>query len=397
MAMPDRHAILGPSSSHRWLICTPSAQLEYGIPDSGSTYAKEGTLAHHIGELLLRKRWQGEDITFAMEQAQADPLYSGSMGEHMEGYADFVEERMAEASTRCADPRIFIEQRISFDEYVPEAFGTADCLILSDGLLDVIDLKYGKGVPVHAEENPQMRMYGLGCYLALSWAYKIDEIRMTIYQPQLDNVSVASMTATELLDWAENYLKPRAALAWEGKGEFCPNEEACRWCRAAPICRANHDYQLEIARHDFADPATLTDEEVAEVLTRRAAFKAWVDSVHEYAEKAAINLGVHYPGFKLVEGKSIRKYTDEEAIAKALRKAGFKVADIYKPRELLGLTAMEKMVGKKKFGELAGEYVIKPPGAPSLVPESNPKPALNTAAKAAEDFADDFKEENNNG
>ena len=392
--MPDRHAILGPSGAHRWLICTPSARLEYGIPDSGSTYAKEGTLAHHIGELLLRKRWQDEDITAAMEQAKADPLYSGSMLEHMEGYADFVEERMAEAATRCADPRIFIEQTIRFDEYVPEAFGTADCLILSDGLLDVIDLKYGKGVPVQAEENPQMRMYGLGCYLALSWAYEISTIRMTIYQPRLDNVSVATMTAKELLDWAENYLKPRAALAWEGKGEFCPNEEACRWCRAAPICRANRDYQLEIARHEFTDPALLTDEEVAEVLTRRAAFKAWVDSVHDYAEKSAINLGVHYPGFKLVEGKSNRKYTDEEAIAKVLRKAGYKVADIYKPRELLGLTAMEKMVGKKKFGELAGEYVIKPTGAPALVAESDRRPALNSPAKAAEDFDDDFKEEN---
>ena len=392
--MPDLHALLGPSSAHMWMACPPSARLNEGIQDEGSEYAKEGTLAHRIGELLLRKRWEGDDITADLEAAQADPLYSGEMGEHMEAYAAFVEERMAEAKTRCADPRIFIEQTVRFEEYVPEGFGTSDAIIISDGLMDVVDLKYGKGIPVSAEGNPQMRIYALGCYLALSWAYEISTIRMNIFQPRLDSISTDTITRDELLAWAENELKPRAALAWEGKGEFCPGTETCRWCRASPRCRAHRDYQLEIAKRDFEDPPLLSAEEVAEVMNRLPALLAWADKVKEYALDAALNHGKQFPGYKVVEGRSNRKYADEDGIASALRKAGFKVADIYKPRELLGLTAMEKMVGKKKFGELAGEYVMKPTGAPTLVAESDRRPALNSPAKAAEDFDDDFKEEN---
>lgn len=395
--MPDRHALLGPSGAHRWLACTPSARMEHGIPDTGSRFAQEGTLAHRIGELLLRQKWEGADVATALEAARADPMYSGEMGEYMEDYAAFVEERMAEAKARCRDPRIFIEQRVSFEGYIPESFGTSDCLILSDGLLDVIDFKYGQGVPVSAEGNQQMQIYGLGGFLALSFAYDIDMIRMTIYQPRIDNISVAIMSIDELLTWAETELKPRAALAWEGKGEFCPGDETCRWCRAAPICRAHRDYQMAIAREDFADPPFMTPEEISEVLKRLPSLLAWADSVKAYALDAAINLGDHFPGFKVVEGRSNRRYTDEDAIAKALRKAGYKVAEIYKPRELLGLTAMEKLVGKKKFGKLAGAYIVKPDGAPTLVPDSDKRPPLNTAAKAAEDFNDNFKEENNHG
>lgn len=371
--------------------------MEKGIPDKGSVFAKEGTLAHRIGELLLRRRWEGASIAAALEEAHADPLYSEGMGEYMEGYAAFVEERMAEAKARCSDPRIFIEQRVSFEGYIPESFGTADCLIITDSLLDVIDLKYGQGEPVSAENNSQMRIYALGCFLEWSWAYEIEAIRTTIYQPRIGNISTETITREELLSWAENELKPRAALAWEGKGDFCPGSKTCRWCRAAPICRANRDYQMELAREDFADPPYLSKEEIAQVLARLPDLLKYAESVKAYALDAAINFGDHFPGFKVVEGRSNRKYSDEEAIAKLLRKAGYKVAEIYKPRELLGLTAMEKLVGKKKFGELAGGYIIKPEGAPTLVPETDKRPALNTAAKAAEDFNDDFKEEINHG
>ena len=391
--MPDVHALLGPSSAKRWMTCTPSARLGAGIPDPGSDYAREGTLAHRIGELFLRRRWEGVDVTGPLAEAQADPLYSVSMEEHLEAYAAYIEECMAEAKDHCTDPRIFIEQTVKFDEYVPEGFGTSDALIISDGQLDVIDLKYGKGVPVSAEGNPQMRIYALGCYLALGWAYEIDTVRMHIFQPRLDNISTDTLPLSDLLTWAETELKPKAALAWEGKGEFHPSEETCRWCRAAPLCRANRDYQLELARQDFADPPLLSNEEIAEVLARLPALLSWADRVKDFALDAAVNRGDQFPGLKVVEGRSNRKYTDEAAIAARLRKAGFKVGDIYKPRELLGLTAMEKLVGKKKFGELAGAYIIKPEGAPTLVPESDKRPPLNTAAKAAEDFTDDFKEE----
>lgn len=387
--MPDTHALLGPSSAHRWLACTPSARLEENIEDQGSEYAKEGTLAHRLGELRLRERWEGPgDHNRDFEEVRADPMYSGAMEEHIDAYVAFVEERMAEAKTRCADPRIFIEQTVKFDEYVPEAFGTADCIILADGLMDVIDFKYGKGVPVSAEDNPQMKLYALGCYLALSWAYEIPLIRMTIFQPRLDSVSTAEISSEDLLAWAEQELKPRAALAWEGKGDFAPGEETCRWCKAAPICRARANYQLELAKYDFAQPATLTPEEVAAILLRLPDFTSWATQVTEFAQDAAVNKGITIPGFKLVEGRSNRKYVDEDAIAKALRKAGYKVADIYKPKALLGITAMEKLLGKHKMEALIAPYITKPPGAPTLVPETDPRTAINTADQAAADFAD---------
>lgn len=389
--MPDRHALLGPSSAGMWLNCTPSARLNEGAADKGSSYAQEGTLAHRLGELLLRARWEDADIGEDLAAVRTDPMYSGEMAEYMDGYAAFVAERMAEARTRCPDPRICIEQEIHFGEYVPEGFGTSDAIILSDGLMDVIDLKYGSGVPVSAENNPQMRLYALGCYLALSWAYDIPEIRMTIFQPRLDSISTAVITAEKLLNWAETELRPKAALAWEGKGEFHPGESTCRWCRAAAVCRANRDYQLELARQDFADPPLLTAEEVSEVLIRLPGLLAWSEKVKAYALDAAVTQGISFPGFKVVEGRSTRKYADPDAIAAALCEVGFQEANIYKPRELLGLTAMEKLVGKKRFGELAGAYIIKPGGAPTLVPEADKRPPINTAAKAAEDFKEDIE------
>ncbi len=387
--MPNDHAPVGPSKASQWLECTPSVRMEEGMPDKGSPYAAEGTLAHRLGELLLRERWEGANITADLAEIQADPLYSGDMGEHMEGYADFIEERMAEAKGRCPDPRIFIEQRVDVSEYIPEGFGTTDCAIIADGMMDVIDLKYGSGVPVSAEDNPQMKIYGLGCYLLFSLFYDIQIVRLTIYQPRLDSVSVWSISTEDLLSWAETELKPKAALAWAGEGECNPGEKQCRWCKAAPVCRALRDHQLEIARYEFAEPRTMAPEDIAEVLTRIPSLQAWAKQVEAYALDAALNSGASFPGFKVVEGRSNRKYADEDAIASALRKAGFKVADIYKPRELLGITAMEKLVGKKRFGELAGAYITKPDGAPTLVPESDKRPPLNTAAKAAEDFANE--------
>ena len=388
MAMPDVHALLGPSSAAMWMACPPSARLGEKIEDTGSEYAAEGTLAHHVGELLLREKWEDMDISEDMASAQTDPLYSASMREYMKAYADFVEERMAEAKAQCSDPHIFIEQQVDFAEYAPEGFGTSDVVIITDGQMEVIDLKYGSGIPVSAEGNPQMRIYGLGAFLAWNWAYDIQKVRMTIFQPRLDSISSDTMTIADLLEWAEKELKPKAKLAWEGKGDFNPGEKQCKWCKAAATCRARAEYQLELAKHDFAPPPTLDESEIADILTRLPEFKAWVKEVEDYAQEAAVNHGVHFPGYKVVEGRSNRKYTNEDAIAECLYKAGFASTAIYKPKELLGLTAMEKLVGKKKLGELAGKYIIKPEGAPTLVPLSDKRPELNTAAKAAELFDD---------
>lgn len=387
--MPSDHALLGPSSAHRWLSCTPSARLEEGLPDTGSSYATEGTLAHRLGELLLRAEYEGADITEELAEVQAAPQYSAAMLEHIEGYAAFVAERYADAKSHCPDPRLYVERRIDVSEYVPDGFGTTDCVIIADGLMDVIDLKYGAGIPVSAEDNPQMRIYALGCLLAFSLFYEITAIRMTIYQPRLDSVSTAVIDRDKLEAWAEQFLKPRAALAYAGEGPFAPGELTCKWCKAGATCKARAEYQLELAAKDFQDAALMDNDEIAEVLERLPGLLAWAKQVKDYAEDAAINHGEKFPGFKVVEGRANRRYVNEGAIARRLKKAGYATADIYKPKELLGITAMEKLVGAKKLAELVGGLIEKPAGSPTLVPVSDKRPELNTAAKAAEDFADD--------
>ena len=387
--MPSDHALLGPSSAHRWLSCTPSARLEEGLPDTGSSYATEGTLAHRLGELLLRAEYEGADTTEELAEVQADPQYSPAMMEHIEGYVAFVAERYADAKSRCPDPRLYVEQRIDVSEYVPDGFGTTDCVIIADGLMDVIDLKYGAGIPVSAEDNPQMKIYALGCLLAFSLFYEITAIRMTIYQPRLDSISAAVIDRDKLEAWAEQFLKPRAALAYAGEGPFAPGELTCKWCKAGATCKARAEYQLELAAKDFQDAALMDNDEIAEVLERLPGLLAWAKQVKDYAEDAAINHGERFPGFKVVEGRANRRYVNEGAIARRLKKAGFATADIYKPKELLGITAMEKLVGAKKLAELVGGLIEKPAGSPTLVPVSDKRPELNTAAKAAEDFSDD--------
>ena len=387
--MPSDHALLGPSSAHRWLSCTPSARLEEGLPDTGSSYATEGTLAHRLGELLLRAEYEGTDITEELAEVQADPQYSPAMMEHIEGYVAFVAARYADAKSHCPDPRLYVEQRIDVSEYVPDGFGTTDCVIIADGLMDVIDLKYGAGIPVSAEDNPQMKIYALGCLLAFSLFYDITAIRMTIYQPRLDSVSTAVIDRDKLEAWAEQFLKPRAAQAYAGEGPFAPGELTCKWCKAGATCKARAEYQLELAAKDFQDAALMDNDEIAEVLERLPGLLAWAKQVKDFAEDAAINHGEKFPGFKVVEGRANRRYVNEGAIARRLKKAGFAAADIYKPKELLGITAMEKLVGAKKLAELVGGLIEKPAGSPTLVPMSDKRPELNTAAKAAEDFADD--------
>ena len=371
------------------MACPPSARLSEGAPDSDSQYTREGTVAHRLAELRLREAWEGKDITEELKEVTASPFYSRSMEEYVRDYTDYISGRMAEAKTHCPDPQLLIETEVHFEDFVPEGFGTSDACIIADDVMDVIDFKFGAGVPVSARANPQMMIYGLGQYLAQSWLYAIRTVRMTIFQPRIGNISTDDILVTDLLDWANNVLRPAAALAWAGEGDYNPGEDQCRWCGVAATCRARAKYQLTLAKHDFAEPATLDWDEIGEVLNRIPDLIKWAEAVQAYAQDAAILHGQQIPGWKVVEGRSTRKYADEDAIAKALRKAGYKASEIYKPKALLGLTALSRLVGAQKLDELAGQYIVKPEGAPVLVQESDKRPAINTAAAAAQEFKED--------
>jgi hypothetical protein len=384
--MPDKHAMLGPSSAHRWLVCPPSARLNEDIEDKGSDFAREGTVAHKVAELVLRSEILVEDVAAELAEVEADPMYNATMREHCEDYGLFITERLNEAKATCSDPLLFVEQEIQFDQYVPEGFGTADCVIIADGTMDVIDFKYGAGVPVSAEDNPQMKLYGLGALLAFDFLYDISVVRMTIYQPRIDNVSTFEVFRESLYQWAKDVLKPAAAQAWAGEGAFCPGAEQCKWCKVGATCKARAAYHLATVREDFDDATLMNPAEIAEIVLKKKAIENWLKQVDEFALDQAVNHKATYPGLKLVEGISRRKYTDEGAIAAALAEAGVNTDTIFKPAELLGFGEMEKLVGKKRFGELAGQWIDKPAGKPTLVSESDKRPALDTAAKAEADF-----------
>jgi len=270
---------------------------------------------------------------------------------------------------------------------VPDGFGTGDVVIISDGVLEVIDLKYGKGVPVSAEGNSQTRLYGLGAIATYMMLYDFLTVRMTIIQPRLDITSTEELRVDELMTWAQNELMPKAKLAYAGEGEFCAGDH-CKFCKAKATCKARADYNLELAKYDFQDAFLLSKEDIAEVLARADQLKAWVTDIETYALEQARDHGERFPGWKLVEGRSNRKYTDEEQVAKTLTDAGYEEVKIYKPQELLGITAMEKVLGKKQFGELLSDLVVKPAGKPVLVPESDTRPEINSLQSAINDFSE---------
>lgn len=387
--MPDVHAKLSASGASRWMACPPSVNLEAQFPDKGSEFAAEGTLAHSLAEIILKYN-NGEltkkTFNTRLNKLKKESMYNQEMQEYIEDYAQMVWEQFNEAKVACPDAQILFEQRLDFSEYVPEGFGTGDVVIIADDLVQVIDLKYGKGVGVSAIDNPQLRLYGLGAYLEHSMLYDIQRIKMTIIQPRLDNISTEEMTVEELLDWAEKKVRPKAQMAISGEGDLCVGAH-CRFCKAFAVCRAQKDHQMELAKYEFADAELLEDSEIGDVLARVDALVKWADAVKEYAYDQALNHDVHFNGWKLVEGRSNRKYTDEEKVAKALQDAGFTA--IYKPQELQGITAMEKLIGKKKFAELLDGLVEKPEGKPALVPEADKRPELNKADAIKQDFNED--------
>lgn len=372
-----KHALLSASGAHRWMNCTPSARLEEEFKDTSGQAAAEGTAAHALAEYKLKRALE------IQSKKPTSKFDSGEMDEYTDGYVQFVLEQIAIAKEFCSDPAVLIEQRLDFSQYVPDGFGTGDCVIVSDQLLHIIDFKYGQGVLVSAEDNPQMKLYALGALEIFDGIYNISEVSMTVYQPRRENVSTCTMSKEDLLEWADGVLRPTAKLAFEGEGEF-RSGEWCRFCRAAVKCRARAEEKLALAKFEFALPPILTDEDIEEILTKLDDLTSWANDVKHYALSAAINQGKRWHGFKLVEGRSNRRYVDEEAVAKAAKDAGYH--DIYR-QSLIPLTEMERLLGKKRFQEILGALVEKPPGKPTLVPFTDKRPAINVSAK------NDFKEE----
>lgn len=364
-----KHAFLSASSAHRWLECPPSAKACEGHEDRASPYAKQGTDCHELCAYLVEKSL-GRDVQDPTENLD---YYDQEMQDCAESYCEYVTEQIEEAKKRCPDPQVLIEQRLDFSRWVENGFGTGDCAIVSDDVLQIIDYKHGVGVLVSAEKNPQMMCYALGALELFDDLYDIEEIRMTIFQPRRENVSTYTMTKEELLTWAEKILKPTAVLAYEGKGEFKAGEH-CQFCRIKAECRKRAEYNLELAKYDFEMPPTLEETEIAAILSRIDDLVSWAADLKEYALQQALS-GAHYEGFKVVEGRSKRKYSDDAAVASAAEKAGY---DPYE-KKLLGITAMTALMGKKKFEEVLGAYITKPQGKPALVPESDKRPAINTA------------------
>lgn len=370
-----KHAILSASASHRWLNCTPSARLELEFEDNESEAAAEGTAAHALCEHKLKK-------ALKMRSKKPTSQYdSDEMDEHADGYVGFVIETLSEARNTCADPIILIEQRLDFSKYVPDGFGTGDCVIISEHALHIIDFKYGQGVLVDAEKNPQMMLYALGALEMYDTLYDIDEVSMTIYQPRRENISTWKISTEMLKEWAENTLVPRAELAFAGEGEYCPGEW-CTFCKAKVKCRARAEANLRLAQYEFRPSPLLSDEEIEAVLSRVADLTKWANEIADYAQNEAITRGKEWHGFKVVEGRSNRKYTDEDAVIEAAKAAGYK--DIFK-KSLIPITEMEKLMGKKQFSEILGELVYKPSGKPTLVPVSDKRPAI-TKSNPNEEF-----------
>ena len=415
MGDSNLHALLSPSGAKRWMTCTPSARLEQQFPDSSGDAAREGTLAHSIGEVMLkysiglltkveasgqlltlvqedlengRQRFMLENEDGVWEENIKGEFYNQSMHDYCEQYATFVMEQLSESRSHTPNAELFVEQRLNISDYAPESFGTGDAAIVANTVLKVIDLKYGKGVEVSAIDNPQLKVYALGWLREFDQLYNITEVQMTIFQPRIDNYSTWSISVTDLLAWAEKELKPKAIMAFAGEGEFVAGDH-CQFCRAKTSCKALHDYCMELAVYEFADPPLLSDEQISDVLLRKAVFVNWIEAVHEHAFTQATKFGKKWPGFKLVEGRSNRRFTDEKKVIKELTRFNFTEEQYYK-KSLLGIGDMQDLVGgAKTFNRMFAHLITKPIGSPVLVPLDDKRDPINSAAKAVTEFSDE--------
>lgn len=377
-----RHAVLSASSSHRWTKCTPAARLELEFDDTESSAAAEGTAAHALAEHKLRRALK------MRSKKPISPFDCDEMDEYTDAYVDFVLEQLELAKQSCSDPLVLIEQHLDFSKYVPDGFGTGDCVLISDKALHIIDLKYGMGILVNAERNSQMMLYSLGALEIYDSLYDIDEVSMTVFQPRRDNVSTWTIPVDDLRDWAENELRIKAELAFKGEGEYCPGDW-CTFCRAAVRCRARAEEKLKLAQSEFRLPPLLSDAEIEEVLGKLSDITKWANDLLAYATDAAVNHGKEWSGYKVVAGRSVRKFKDEDAVAEVAKVNGYK--DIYR-QSLITLTEFEKLMGKAKFNEVLGDLVYKPPGKPTLVPVSDKRPAINVS-NATNDFNEIMEDE----
>ena len=365
----NKHALLSASSSHRWLNCPPSARLCETYEDAGSDYALEGTDAHALCEYRLKKMLGQE----AEDPTENLSYFNTEMSDCADGYVEYISELLTEAKKTCADPLVIVEQRVDYSRFVAEGFGTADCVIIGDGTLHVVDFKFGRGVKVEAEGNPQMRLYAIGALEIFDALYDIDTVSMTIYQPRLGNISTDVISKADLYEWAETVVVPTAELAFAGDGEYHCGEW-CAFCKAKTDCRERAQANMELARYEFKRPPLLTDAEVADILGKIDELISWANDIKSYALEAAVD-GKTWPGYKIVEGRSVRKFTDERAVAGTLVAAGY---DPYE-QKLLSMTELQKMLGKNTFDELLGGLIYKPQGKPTLVPATDKRPEMKTA------------------
>lgn len=386
-----KHALLSASGASRWLNCTPSARLEEKFQESNpmpleSDYAAEGTLAHEFGEVNLRLR--NKEITSTVYVAEtkklrAHKLYSPEMDGEVEKYVTAVMEAFAVAKNKTPDAKLLIEQHLDFSHIVEKGFGTGDACVISDGVLDIMDLKYGKGIVVDATENEQLMLYGIGALRKLDMSYDIETVRLTIIQPRLDWISSWEISAEALRTWGEEFVKPKAVSAYSGEGEQLPGDH-CKWCKVKPMCKALAEMNMDLVKHDFQDPQLVDEADLIGIFKQQPMLVDWVNSVAEYILNKAIQ-GKKWEGYKLVEGRSNRKWLDEQKVTETLIANQF-TPDKFMKTSLSGITDIEKVVGKKKFSELLSSLIIKPPGKPTLVPEGDKRPSMDENSK--EDFND---------
>ena len=389
MAAPTKHHPLGASGAYRWINCPGSVRVSDLYPQGSTIYADEGSLAHECAEQLIKtgkvtKKHRDKVDKFYADHPELGAGSADQMIRSLEDYVAFVDETAKDQLKIDAAMQLMTEQRVDLDPWIPGGFGTSDVVIIRSGYLHIIDLKYGKGVQVSAEDNPQLRLYALGSLEALDAVYEVDTVAMTIYQPRLDNVSTDMMLAEDLYKWGDEIIKPAAKAAIEEDASFMAGDW-CMFCPARRDCRERTEYYL--ALEEYKDKALLKPAEIAAVLKDVDGLVKWAQDLKDGVLTRALE-GESFPGWKVVEGRSIRKYSGtEEEIVRQCEGAGYDRALLYE-HKLLGITAMEALMGKKQFADVLGGYVDKPPGKPTLAPESDKRPAI-TGNSAAEDFADE--------